>query len=237
MNALGSYRHLAAAACVLAAAAIWGCATPVPRDRDDPEVVGTVAVLYFNNNSVTGRAGNEPWRKLITDVLITDLATVPGLIVIERTRLEDVLNELSLGSSELADREPQLRLGRLLGARWLVLGDYTAFGSILRIDARAVDVETSRIVHSAEVTGPGNQIFRLAWMLASQISTGLGLDLPDAPRATGVGRSVVPAYSRGLDLLDVGDYAGARRAFEQVIEDDPGNTGARARIEEIEKRN
>jgi len=237
MNAIWSYCHLAAVLCILAAGAVCGCATTAPRETGDPKIVRTVAVLYFNNNNVTGRGRQDPWKKLIADVLITDLASVPGLAVVERSRLEDVLDEMSVGNIEATDRKMQLRLGRLLGARSIVVGNYMVFGSTLKIDVRVVDVETGRIVRSAQVMGPGNRLFQLAWMLAGRISTGLGLDLPDAPRAGGIGPSVVPAYSRGLDLLDTGDYAGARRAFEKVLEDDPVNAGARARIKEIEMRN
>jgi len=237
MNTTGLYRHLAAVVYILAAGTLCGCATTASRETGDPEIRRSIAVLYFNNNNVTDSIGQDPSKKLVADVLITNLASVPGLAVVERSRLENVLDELSVGSSELADRETQLRLGRLLGARSLVVGDYMAFGSTLNLDARVVDVETSRIVYSAQVMGPGNRIFQLVWMLAGKISTGLGLGLPDPPRAGSIGRSVASDYSRGLDLLDADDYAGARRIFEQVLEDNPGNAGARARIEEIESRN
>ena len=224
------------AVCIVAAAAISGCATTEPPETADPQIVDTVAVLYFDNTSMTDRVGNDTSKKLITDVLITNLATVPGLAVVERSRLEDVLTELSVGTSELADRETQLRIGRLLGARTLLVGDYSVLGSILQINGRVIDVETARTVYSAEVMGPDNQIFQLAWMLVAKISTGLGAELPDAPKPGRLGPSVAPVYSQGLDLLDSGDYAGARRVFEQVLEDDPGNAGAQARIEEIETR-
>ncbi len=222
--------------CLLVACIVGGCVTTEPRDDTNQPVYGTIAVLYFANNSVTNRQAQEPWRKLITDVLITDLSSVPGLTVVERSRLEDVLDELALGSSELADRDTQLRLGRLLGARALVVGDYIVLGPTLRIDARVVDVETSEIVYAGEVTGPRGHMFELAWMLAGRLSAGLGLNLPDAPRARIGHSSVAPAYAHGLELLDAGDLEGARRAFEQVLDEDPGNAGARARIEEIKRR-
>jgi len=228
------YRYMAKPVCLLLAV-VCACTGPGPRKTVDRPAGRTVAVLYFKNHSVSGAGAQDKWKKLITDVLITELSSVPRLTVVERTRLEDVLAELELGSSELAERETQLRLGRILGAASIVVGDYVAVGSILRLDARAVDVETSRIIHSAEVTGPANHIFRLTWTLAAQLSSGFGPDLPEPPSASTGGRSVAMSYARGLDLLDAGDYDGARRAFNEVLETDPTNAGARARIEEIEK--
>jgi curli biogenesis system outer membrane secretion channel CsgG len=65
--------------------------------------------------------------------------------IVERTRLVRVLEELHLGSSELADDETRLRVGRLLGARYMVFGGYQIVGSQLRLDLRLVEVETGKI--------------------------------------------------------------------------------------------
>jgi len=220
---------------IVIALSVGGCAGTARRTQVPEPSVHTLAVLYFENNSPTDSVAQDAWKKVIADVLTTELTSVPGLSVVERRRLEDVLTELSMSSTDLADSETQLRLGRLLGARSLVVGDYVAFGSALRLDARIVDVETGRILYSQDVTGPRSQMFGLVWMLAARLSSALGSELPDIPRAGTVGSSVVPAYARGLDLFDSGDYEGARRAFEEVLEKDPGNTGARARIDQIDE--
>ncbi|MEW5742928.1 MAG: CsgG/HfaB family protein [Myxococcota bacterium] len=62
-----------------------------------------VSVLYFDNN--TGRAEYEPLKKGLADMLITDLAQLPGVTVVERERLQAVLDEQKL--SRFLDARPK----------------------------------------------------------------------------------------------------------------------------------
>jgi len=235
MNRPNMYRRVAGPVCLLLAAGC-GCASPGPQNTPDRSAGRrTVAVLYFNDHSAADDAAHDKWKKLIADLLITHLASVPDLIVVARTRLEDVLAELELGSSDLRERDTQLQLSTMLGAGSIVVGDYVAVGPILRLDARVVDVETGRMVHCAEVTGPARHMFRLIWTLAATLSSEFGPALPEAPGASAAGVSVATSYARGLNLLDAGDLEGARAAFTEVLDADPGNAGAHARIEQIEQ--
>lgn len=61
----------------------------------------TVAVLYFNNG--TGDPSLDPMRKGIPLLLVTDLSGVPGLSVVERTRLQALAEETTLGASGLVE--------------------------------------------------------------------------------------------------------------------------------------
>lgn len=86
--------------------------------------------------------------------------------LVEREKLLLALEELNLGSSELASPETRLEIGRLIGAKWMVFGVYQAFGEVLRLDLRRVAVETGRIERAASRTAPaGNPA---AWLLAAR---------------------------------------------------------------------
>jgi curli biogenesis system outer membrane secretion channel CsgG len=76
--------------------------------------------------------------------------------IVERTRLLRVLEELHLGSSELADDETRLRVGRLLGARYMVFGGYQIVGNVLRLDLRLVEVETGKIRKAVSKAAPSS---------------------------------------------------------------------------------
>ena len=133
----GTFRNIAVASALL-------CATLVPRadagqlvtpaDREWAKKVvaeekslsapagrNTVAVLYFKNG--TGDPSLDPMRKGIPLLLVTDLSGVPGLSVIERTRLQALTEETALGASGLVEAGTAPRVGKLLGARWLVGGE------------------------------------------------------------------------------------------------------------------
>ena len=66
--------------------------------------------------------------------------------VVERQRLLLVLEELNLGTSDLVSDSTRLEIGRIVGARLMVFGSYTAIGESIMLDLRKVEVETGRIL-------------------------------------------------------------------------------------------
>ncbi len=72
--------------------------------------------------------------------------------VVEREMIDKLLAELKLSSSDLADSETALRLGKLLSARLMVTGNLFAVDEKMRLTLRLIDPETSaiKIVYSSE---------------------------------------------------------------------------------------
>ena len=81
----------------------------------------TVAVLYFYNK--TEWSNLDPLQKGLTLMLMTDLSKVEGIQIVERVKLQALVEELDLGVSGLVESETASRVGRLLGAEHLVGGD------------------------------------------------------------------------------------------------------------------
>lgn len=65
--------------------------------------------------------------------------------VVEREVLDALLQELNLGTSDMADPDTQLRLGRVLSAQLLGLTDFTQTGPEKTLYLRMVDTETTSI--------------------------------------------------------------------------------------------
>ncbi|MCJ8501802.1 CsgG/HfaB family protein [Desulfatitalea alkaliphila] len=86
--------------------------------------------------------------------------------VVERQRLLDVMEELHIGSSDLADASTRLQLGRIIGARQMVFGAYQAIGASLRLDVRRVDVGTGRVLNTATADAPVDN--PSAWLSAAE---------------------------------------------------------------------
>ena len=78
--------------------------------------------------------------------------------VVERTRLVRVLEELRIGSSTLADEETRLRVGRLVGARFMVFGGYQIIGGVIRVDLRLVEVETGKVLKAVQKTSKSKDL-------------------------------------------------------------------------------
>src|SRR5258706_13910865 len=111
----------------------------------------TVAVLYFDYSGKDEQM--TVLRKGLAQMLISDLSALDGVRLVERDRLEEILAELKLGQTAKIDPASAARVGKLLGARYMVLGGYFALMETLRADARVVEVETGKVVQSTGATG------------------------------------------------------------------------------------
>ncbi len=84
------------------------------------EARNTVAVLYFENK--TGRSEFIPLQKGLALMLLTDLFKIRELQVVERIRIQALVEEMGLGASGMVDSQTTPRVGRLLGARLIIGG-------------------------------------------------------------------------------------------------------------------
>lgn len=150
-----------------------------------------VAVLYFENG---GDPALDKLKLGLAQMLITDLSGVPGLLVVERTRIAEILAELELGQGGKVDSGTAQRVGALLGAERLVLGAYFELFGTLRIDARVVEVETGRVLSSTGVDGAKELFFglqdQLAAALVPLLAAGVGVVEPAPKQGAGTQNAV-----------------------------------------------
>jgi curli biogenesis system outer membrane secretion channel CsgG len=90
--------------------------------------------------------------EIFSSQIIDTLKNKGVYTVVERERLLLALEELRLGTTKLVDETTRLKLGRLLGARFMVFGGYQIVGDKMRLDLRLVEVETGKIKKAVEKT-------------------------------------------------------------------------------------
>ncbi len=195
----------------------------------------TVAVLYFDYGGK--KAELEPLREGLAQMLITDLAELPEIRVVERARLKAILEEHGLAASGKVDAASAARVGKLLGARDLVLGSFFDLAGTLRIDARVVEVETGKVVRSVGVNGPGADFWGLERDLAAKLADTMRTALPAAfehsaqlapkARPPKVAAATAVTYGRALAAADAGKKAEARGLLTKVVDEAPGFTLAK----------
>ena len=103
---------------------------------------------------------------LLAAVVIETIAASGKFSVVERERLLLALEELNLGSTGLVSEDSRLRIGKILGARWMVFGSYFVFQETMCLDLRLVEVETGRIVKAAQRISTSPDINE--WLKAAQ---------------------------------------------------------------------
>lgn len=137
-----------------------------------------VAVLYFENTIPPDRITSfelglyavdpqyDYLERALTDMLITDLAQVPGVEMVERTRVEKFLQEIRLGESGGIDPATAQKAGRALQADFFVYGIIDRRYGRLRISARLQAVANPRIELIGDVEAKGGDLFELEKRLA-----------------------------------------------------------------------
>jgi TolB-like protein len=213
---------------------------------DDGPAGPAVAVLYFDYAGKT--EGLDVLRKGLAQMLITDLAERTHAALVERDRLQEVLAELDLARSGRIDKATAARVGKLLGARVLVMGGYFDMGGALRVDARIVDVETGRIIDSIGASGQADDFLAIERELADEIASVLARVPAERPKAKRPKRPSKPkttqaqakltvdqaaAYSKALDAADRGDMIEAKAALEKVIAEVPDFQLARSDLDAL----
>jgi TolB-like protein len=213
--------------------------SPWPLEAAAPPTAArplTVAVAYFDNN--TGSADLAPLGKGLADMIITDLAGLPSLQIVEREKLNQVLAELKLGKSRFVDPKTAQQLGRGLAAAYILTGGYTLAGETLRLDCRIVEVATAKVVGGDKVEGKKQDFFALEKDLVQLLLDTLHVKVGAADRSR-LRRNQTQSfvafgrYAAGLDAQDQGDADKARALFQAALEADPNYTSARNATERL----
>ena len=108
----------------------------------------------------------DGFSEVFTSELSSMLNSSGRVRVVERVILDRLLAELNLGSSDLADPETKLKLGRVLAARLIGTGSLMHMPQGTLLSLRLIDSETTEIpdILSRQMSGLGGlekQIFQL----------------------------------------------------------------------------
>jgi|GEM_PF-253711 len=208
-------------------------AIPVDKLADN-----AVAVLYFKN--LGKRQDLDPLQKGLADMIITDLTKVKKIRVVERLRLQKMLDEMGLGQTGIVEEESAPRMGKLLGASKIIKGAYLDTEKDgLRIDAGIVQAKDRKIGKPKQFKGQLQRVFQLEKNVVFGVVDQMGIKLSQAEKDA---ISVIPtenllaflAYSKGLDYQDKGMYREARQEFRKAVQLDPKFEKAAEQVSRVE---
>lgn len=117
----------------------------------------TIGVLPFkalNPNADTDWIGPAS-----AETLTSKLGVVQELVVVERAQMVELLGEQDFQKLDVTDPATARQTGRVIGAERLVVGSFTCAGEDVQFNARVIDVATSEILQTANVTAKLKHIF------------------------------------------------------------------------------
>ncbi len=184
----------------------------------------TVAALPFHQASA--KESNAPLAEAIGDMVVARLSAVEGLVFVNREAIDKVLaeHELALATSG-ADRA---RLGKIVGARFVLTGSVTAAGDEFQLSVSLLDVATARVARSAKVTANGDRLMESIDKLARELVGELKLKLPELT-ADQIDKSPEASlhFMRGLSLYFATLPDDAIVEFMKALAIDPFHAPAR----------
>jgi curli biogenesis system outer membrane secretion channel CsgG len=203
--------------------------------QDESQNLPTVAVLDFNS-FMMGEDGGAAVNlgKAITAMLVTEFSSRPGIKVIERQQLNDMLREQDLALSGRVDESSAIQIGKLLGAQYVLLGQASSIVDNLRMDIRAVDVETSEVVAVLKKSDKTSELLSVVVALADEFGEQLHLTPPsDRPEVESIPVAATIAFSRAVDYEDKGDIEHAIEFYRRTLEIHPNHRDAQLALERL----
>jgi TolB-like protein len=195
----------------------------------------SIAVLAFDNNGADRTL--DPLGRGLAEMMTTDLSKVRAMKVVERLRMQTILDELSLCGSNPSSQQTAPRAGRLAGAQRIIKGTFVATDDgMMHLDAAAARTSTAEVDAYVSSLEPKENIFRAEKKLVFDLLRSLSIPVSENEREAIL---TVPTenyfafvrYAQGLECADRGLYAQASAFFRQAIELDPHFTQAQDQLD------
>ena len=199
--------------------------------------IKTIAILDFSNNSIYDKEKLDPLEKGFSNVMIDLLNGSINLKVIERERIQWILNEIGLENDPSKfDQSSAVRVGKQLGVHTILFGSFINTKSKMKLLARIVKVETSEIIATESVDGDVDDFSELAEKLSVKIAKKINVSLTKADiekSSETKSLDAMMSYSEGLVLLEKGNYKGAFDKFMQALQIDPKYDKAKMKADSL----
>lgn len=215
---------------------------PIPEEaKAGPTKIQTIAVMYFDNNSISDDHEQlDALSKGLASMMIYEIAKVSQLKVVERDRINFLVDELKLQQSDLVDESTAVKVGKLIGAHTLLMGGFMKYSKDqFRIDARLVKVETGEIIKADYVEGKPDEIMSLEKELVIKMLANLDVmptddEQSEILKGKDTSFDALYHYSRGLAYEDKKDYVAAFKQYQKALKLAPGYVEAEKKMSRLE---
>jgi TolB-like protein len=189
----------------------------------------TVAVLPFKCNCADQTL--MPLERGMAELVVSDLSRTNRLRVLERDRMQAIVDEIKLSSTAAVDPATAARTGKLIAAGRILNGQINAPtpGLTSRVDlvSAVVNANNAEVEGNPGATGTINALFDMEKNFVLDAYAKLGVTLTAEERRYFETRRVPSlatflAFSQGLMAEDAGNMAEAARLFESARASDPG---------------
>jgi class 3 adenylate cyclase len=188
----------------------------------------TMVVLEVKSSSDSSAGQAEKNREKLTNLLGQLLQTNDRIRLVERELLDNLLEELKLSSSSLADPATSLKLGKVLSANIIITGSIMQDKSGQTVTLRMIDTETTAVRKVISAESKSADIDKeIAKDLAAKIVDWAKMDFPVQGRVVSVAGNIAK--------LNLGQIHGLKKGDKlEVISEVKKGSGLYASVAELE---
>jgi TolB-like protein len=198
-----------------------------------------IAILPFEDRGSYGQ-DKEVFRALalgIPATLASELSGHSELSLADRNQVAQALQSQALGPNARVDAATAAKVGKQVGARFAVTGNFADFYGKFRLDARIVDTEKGEIVKVVSNDDPRLQdraeLFRIIQMVAHRVLAETGGQAPRNPEAGTIPTEALSQYSLGLLYESQGDKSKAGEHYQRALTALPNYRDAREGMQRV----
>jgi tetratricopeptide (TPR) repeat protein len=202
----------------------------LPREETSltPKIENSLAVITFENQ--TGDVAFNYLQRAVPNLLITNLEQTGYFYVATWERMYDLIRQMGREDVDIIDRELGFDLCQREGIESIVLGSVTKAGDTFVTDVKVLDVETRKLLKSANARGVGidsilnlqiDELSREIVQSRGFISREKGASESRISDFTTTSMEAYNHFLTGRDSYEKRYYEEARLSLEKAVEIDP----------------
>jgi TolB-like protein len=184
-----------------------------------------IAVFPFANGGSYGQSKEDfdALERGMAGMMISELTQNPAARLVEREQVQRLLDEQNLGAQGRVDPQTAAKVGKLVGARYIILGNFIDFYGDFRVDIRLVNTETGEIVKTESDRQQREHLYDIVRNVAAKLMK--DANLPALQRGASneqrmnrqVPTEALTYYSRALLYQDRGQKDKAVEMFNRAL--------------------
>ena len=182
-----------------------------------------VAILDFEN--ISGIIKYDGLGKAMSSMLITDIeanVSPKRLQLVERAQIQKILKEQNFQKTSSVDKATTVKAGKILGVKYLLVGDIYILNDALIINARLIDAESGDIKFSKKQEGKVAAWLMLKTIIAKELAASISMPFtePNIPDKE-MNVATITTFGNAVAAKDDGKLEKAEELLNTVQEFSP----------------
>jgi len=169
-------------------------------------------VLIFDFQNISGSKKFSYLRQSIPDSMGTSFVKEGEFNIIRRNVWQKIVKELKIDITRTLDEDQAIAIGRTLKADAVVYGSFFIVGNFIRINAKAINLYTGKIITGVQVQGEtGLNVFELVDEVTGKITAEVKKEFIHIEKMRNIGKNWVGSVMRSAVLPGWGQLYNRQR--------------------------